>query len=199
MDMSLSELPAEVFSPVAQGWYLLLDRTQSNPLAAEEGAYRVPAAAAILLEDALFAHEQERAPLLIDLSVLPGMTAEQKHFWAQLGADGIRQSLTQGGNVMVAGWLYSAQPAQQVQHHLRRLFAQPHPDGQMHHLRYYDPRITRLLDESLPAAKRNQLLGPIDAWWYADFSGEYRCMSPDSQWPRSSHLVLTAIESTEVV
>ncbi|SCK08593.1 DUF4123 domain-containing protein [Vogesella sp. LIG4] len=191
MDMSLSALPAEVFSSGAQGWYLLLDRTQGNPLAAEEDVV-VPTAAAIVLEDAFFAHEPERAPLLIDLSILPGMTAEQKHFWAQLGTDGIRQSLSKGGNAMVGGWLYSAQPAEQVQRHLRRLFAQPHPDGQMHHLRYYDPRITRLLDDGLPAGQRNQLLGPIDAWWYATFPGEYRCMSADSQWPRSSHFVLTA-------
>ncbi|MCQ4145420.1 DUF4123 domain-containing protein [Vogesella sp. AC12] len=189
MDMSRSALPAEVFSSGAQGWYLLLDRTQGNPLAVEEDLV-VPIEAAIVLEDAFFSHEPERAPLLIDLSVLPGMTAEQKRFWAKLGVDGIRQSLIQGGNTMVAGWLYSMQPAGQVLHHLRRLFAQPHPDGQVHHLRYYDPRITRLLDEGLPAAQRNQLLGPIDAWWYADYSGEYCCMHHDSQWPRSGHLVL---------
>lgn len=189
MDMSRSALPAEVFSSGAQGWYLLLDRTQGNPLAVEEDL-AVPIEAAIVLEDAFFSHEPERAPLLIDLSVLPGMTAEQKRFWAKLGVDGIRQSLIQGGNTMVAGWLYSMQPAEQVLHHLRRLFAQPHSDGQMHHLRYYDPRITRLLDEGLPAAQRNQLLGPIDAWWYADYSGEYCCMHHDSQWPRSGHLVL---------
>lgn len=180
-------LPSEILSPAAQGWYLLLDRTLANLLAAEE----VPATAGTVLEDAFFAHDPDKAPVLLDLSAASWPTVEQRRSWVQMGVDGIRHSLFQGGSAMVAGWLYSTRPVEQVRRHLRRLLAQPHPDGQMHHLRYYDPRISRLLDESLSPAQRNQLLGPIDAWWYAVYSGGYRRMAIDSALPREGSLVLT--------
>lgn len=176
MDPNHYMLPAALLATESPGWYLLLDRHQVNPLADADHLLAVPEAAVTVLHDPFFAHEPDKAPLLLDLSAVPGISSEQKRQWAQLGADGLCQSLISGGNTLVSGWLYATQPLAQITRHLRQLFAHPHPDGQTHHLRYYDPRITRLLDDTLPTAQRQQLLGPIDSWWYPVFPGEYRSM-----------------------
>ena len=176
MDLNHHMLPAALLATESPGWYLLLDRHQVNPLAEADHVLAVPEAAVTVLHDPFFAHEPDKAPLLVDMSAVPGVSSEHKRQWVQLGADGLCQSLMSGGNALVSGWLYATQPPAQIVRHLRQLFAHPHPDGQTHHLRYYDPRITRLLDDTLPTAQRQQLLGPIDSWWYPVFPGEYRSM-----------------------
>lgn len=175
-----------------EGWYLLLDRTQGDPLASEQLAACFPEPAVTVLNDAFFAHAPEQAPLLINLAETVDFGSEERRSWLKRGTDDIEDSLRKGGAAMVSAWLQSAQPAEQVARHLKRLFVQPHPDGRQHHLRYYDPRVTRLLDQSLSGEDKNQLLGPIDHWCYPAHPAGYRHMGIDETKGRASAVSLRA-------
>lgn len=160
-----------------QGFYLLMDRSQANPFLDGAAESYFPNNAVHVIDDRFFARNIDHAPVLIDLSLCPDFDSQLREEWFDLGAKGFDKSIRQGGHSLVSAWLYSSQPVEKIVAHLKKLCAHRHPSGEMHHLRFYDPRITSVLDEYLDGNDKLRLLGPINEWWYPVFSGEYQCIT----------------------
>lgn len=191
-------LPQVLMTRHVQGLYLLLDRRNHEIFRHSIIHDYVPEAAMSDIDAAFFARSREKtSPVLIELAACPDMDADERAEWLQASFDNINNSIRYGGHCMLSAWLYSDAPRATVVSHLQSLFAQRHSSGLTHHLHYQDPRITWLLDQFLPDAEKDHLLGPIQHWWYAMFPGQLKQISrsnapsstgmlhiPDTCWQR---------------
>lgn len=101
------------------------------------------------------------------------------------------ESLEQGVGRRVGGWIVSQQPAKAVARHLAKAILQ-HPEPRRTKiLRLHDPSVLWAFTPRLNETQLNQLLGPIDAWWYLDPLGQLVALKPTVSEPLDTALQLT--------
>lgn len=176
MEPDLNALLAQ--DPAPAGLYLLIDRSQHDPLLGLwDGP--VPEQAIHPLRDLLFEAAPERAPALLDPAAWPDMSSRLRLSWLQNMLWAYDRTINSLSEYYLSGWLLADAPAAEVADHLSRLLPQQHPSGELRHLRVYDPQVFHLLIEKLPAEQRRALLGPVRHWWYSAKAKQLAVVSAD--------------------
>lgn len=67
-------------------------------------------------------------------------------------------------------------PVMRLAAHLARAFVQVDPQGQYRFVRWFDPRVTTLIEPWVSAAQWQQLLGPSTAWMSIDLDGQMQTL-----------------------
>lgn len=75
----------------------------------------------------------------------------------------------------IGGWLFSAAPIERVAYHLAQVMQRRMPhESRPRYIRWADPRVFSWLWLDLSPRQQIQLLGPIEAWWTLERSGQCR-------------------------
>lgn len=101
------------------------------------------------------------------------------------------ENLDQGLGRRVGGWIVSRQSSQTVSQHLTATLLQHPTPGHTSILRLQDPAVLWSFIPRLNETQLNELLGPIDAWWYLDPLGHLSVLENTAAQPLDTALQLT--------
>ena len=156
---------------------LLLDRFGVNPLADALKLLTSPPALCRPLDDPLFQHDPDSAPILVEL--LHGELSHQVLLGQSISV-AQDEALHLERHHSVCGWLFTDVSLERLQLALRQRLDVEYPDGERIYFRYFDPRVIAHL-VCLLALKSisplsddkgfEQLLGPIRTWCHLDWEG----------------------------
>ena len=150
------------------GVYLLVDRINGIPSAFEDALANLPSSARTPLVDASLVKYPEKA---LELVWLTEAEDEVLAYSVELAYVACQNPKYGYGHSIVAGWLFSGDPARLIVRDCLTLFDQIHANGEGVFFRAFDPRIRNTIKRISSAPLSKDMLGGALAWAYLNNDG----------------------------